>query len=238
MYGWRARLGLIVPSSNTTMEEEFRKLLPEGISLHVTRVGLRKVNVRELLEMEKHVREAAQLLGDAGVDLIAYGCTTGSLVGGLGYDLRIAKGIEEVSGVEAITTASAVLDALKQLSVKKVAIATPYIDEVNEKEREFLEANGFQVVNIKGLQIEENLEIGRQPPEIAYRLAKDVDRPEAEAVFISCTNFRTIEIIAALENDLGKPVFSSNTATLWASLRSLGIRERMPRLGSLLESLS
>ncbi len=237
MYGWRARLGLIVPSSNTTMEEEFRKLLPEGISLHVTRVGLRKVNVRELLEMEKHVREAAKLLGDAGVDLIAYGCTTGSLVGGLGYDLRIAKGIEEVSGVKAITTASAVLDALKQLSVKKVAIATPYIDEVNEKEREFLEANGFQVVNMRGLQIEENLEIGRQPPEIAYRLAKDVDRPEAEAVFISCTNFRTIEIIAALENDLGKPVFSSNTATLWASLRSLGIRERLSGLGSLLESL-
>jgi len=124
-----------------------------------------------------------------------------------------------------------------QLSVEKVAVATPYIDEVNEKEREFLEANGFQVVNIKGLQIEENLEIGRQPPEVAYRLAKDVDRPEAEAVFISCTNFRTIEVIAALEADLGKPVLSSNTATLWASLKSLRIREKLLGLGSLLESL-
>ena len=124
-----------------------------------------------------------------------------------------------------------------QLSGEKVAVATPYIDEVNEKEREFLEANGFQVVNIKGLQIEENLEIGRQPPEVAYRLAKDVDRPEAEAVFISCTNFRTIEVIAALEADLGKPVLSSNTATLWASLKSLRIREKLLGLGSLLESL-
>ncbi|MCD6244010.1 MAG: aspartate/glutamate racemase family protein [Candidatus Korarchaeota archaeon] len=237
MYGWRARLGLIIPSSNTTMEEEFRKLLPKGISLHVARVRLRKVNVRELLEMERYAKEAAQLLGDAGVDLIAYGCTTGSLVGGLGYDLRLAEEIKGTSGIKAITTAGAVLDALRQLSVEKVAVATPYIDEVNEKEKEFLEANGFQVVNIKGLQIEENLEIGRQPPEVAYRLAKDVDRPEAEAVFISCTNFRTIEVIAVLEADLGKPVFSSNTATLWASLKSLRIREKLLGLGSLLESL-
>jgi len=82
MYGWRGRIGLIVPSSNTTMEEELRRALPDGVSLHVARVKLRKVTVEELQRMEEYVEAAADTLADAGVGIIAYGCTTGSLVGG------------------------------------------------------------------------------------------------------------------------------------------------------------
>lgn len=235
MYGWRARIGLIVPSSNTTMEEEFRSALPDGVSLHVARVRLRKVNVEELKKMEEFVELAADMLADAGVDVIAYGCTTGSLVGGVGYDERIANKIERMTGVKAVATATAVLEALRHLDVKSVAVATPYIDEVNKKEEEFLEGNGFKVVSMIGLGIEDNIEIGRQAPEVAYRLGKAAFHHDADGLFISCTNFRTFEVLEALEVDLGKPVISSNSATLWAVLKEVGIKEPVVGLGELLE---
>ncbi len=234
MYGWRGRVGLIVPSSNTTMEEEFRAWLPDGVSLHVSRIRLRKVNVEELKSMKEGVKMASSLLADAGVDVIVYGCTTGSLVGGKGYDEEIRAEIEGETGVKAVATATAVLEALRELGVKKVAVVTPYIEEVNEKEREFLEDNGFEVTAMKGLGIEDNLEIGRQPPEVAYRLARGVNLSRAEALFISCTNFRTFEVIDSLELDMGVPVISSNSATLWATLRALNVREDILGLGELL----
>jgi len=237
MYGWRARVGLIVPSSNTTMEEEFRSWLPDGVSLHVARVRLRRVNVEELSRMEKYVDLAADTLADAGVDVIAYGCTTGSLVGGVGYDERIAGRIERITGVRAIATATAVVEALRHLGVNNVAVATPYIEEVNRKEEEFLRGNGFNVVSMVGLGIEDNIEIGRQSPEVAYRLGRSSFHRDADGLFISCTNFRTFEILEALELDLGKPVISSNSSTLWAILRELGVGEPVLGLGELLESI-
>lgn len=234
MHGWRARIGLIVPSSNTTMEEEFRGALPRGVSLHVARVKLRKVNLEELGEMEKYVESAAGTLADAGVDIIAYGCTTGSLVGGVGYDEMIARKIEEAVGVKAVPTARAVVEALRHLGVERISLATPYIEEVNRREEEFLRGNGFSVVSIKGLEIEENIEIGKQVPETVYRLGKSADHPDAEGLFISCTNLRTFEVLEALEADLGKPVISSNSATLWALLEKLRVKEPLEGLGSLL----
>ncbi len=234
MYGWRARIGLIVPSSNTTMEEEFRGYLPRGVSMHIARVRLKKVTVEELEAMEEHVVEAAERVSDAGVDIIVFGCTTGSLIKGLGYDIKLSSDIKSATGVEAITTSTAVIEALKTLSISKVSVATPYIDSVNLKEKVFLENNGIKVVRMKGLGIEDNLKIGRQSPEVAYKLAKEVDTSEAKGIFISCTNFRTFEIIEPLERDLNKPVISSNQATLWLTLRKLNIKEEIKGLGTLL----
>ena len=234
MYGWRARVGLIVPSSNTTMEEEFRRLMPHGVSLHVARMKLVNVTVEELFEMEKHALSAASDLADANVNVIVYGCTSGSLIGGYGYDRKIAERIEGKLQIPVVTTAGAVIKALKKLGVKKVALATPYIDEVNAKEREFLEANGFKVVSVKGLGISSNLEIGKLGPEVAYKLGKEVDIPGADGVFISCTNFRTIEIIDELEKDIGKPVVTSNQATFWDVVNELKLGESVGNLGRLL----
>lgn len=235
MYGWRARIGLIIPSSNTTMESEAWRIAPPGTSIHTTRVRLSKVTVEELLAMEKEVDYAAELLATAEVDIIAYGCTTGSLVGGPGYDEKIAKKITDKTGIPAIATATAVIEALKTLKARNIVLATPYIDEVNEKEIKFLEHHGFKVVDLKAFRIEKNTEIGRVPPEKVYRLVKSLETKEADVVFISCTNLRTIEVIDVLETDLGKPVFSSNTATMWLVLKRLGIREAGLPVGTLLK---
>lgn len=227
------RVGLIVPSSNTSMEDEFREYLPSDVGLHVSRVKLRRVNVEALSKLKSQVVEAADLLADADVDVIMFGCTSGSLIGGLGYDREIIRMVEEKVGVRTLTTSTAVVNALKRLGVEKVSVATPYIEEVNLREKIFLEANGFEVVKIKGLGLESNLDIGRVEYGDVYSLALEVYDPRSQGLFISCTNLRTFKIIKRLEEELGKPVVTSNQASLWATLRSLGLNLEIGDLGRL-----
>ncbi|MEM0472940.1 MAG: aspartate/glutamate racemase family protein [Sulfolobales archaeon] len=235
MHGWRARIGLIVPSSNTTMEPELYRAIPQGVSIHTSRIPLREVTVESLLEMEKHSLRASQELVDADVDLILYGCTSGSLVGGPGFDKTIASKIYEATGKPVVATATAVIEALETLGVKRVVVATPYIDEINDAEKRFLEAHGLEVLLIKGMGVKRNTDIGRISPYEVYRFARSLYREGAEGLFISCTNLRTFEVIEPLERDLGIPVVTSNQASLWASLRRLGIGERIEGLGRLLK---
>jgi len=235
MYGWRGRIGLMVPSSNTTMEPEFYRLAPKGLSIHTARMHLVEATPEELMEMERYSEEAARELMDADVNILVYGCTTGSLIGGLGFDLKLTGKLESLSGLPVVTTARAVIEALERLKASSIVVATPYIDSLNIKEKEFLEGNGFKILKIKGLNIRRNTDIGRQNPTVAYRLVKEVFIQEAEAVFISCTNFRTIEVIDILERDLKKPVVTSNQATMWATLRKLGISESIDGYGKLLK---
>ena len=233
MYGWRGRLGLIVPSSNTTMEMELHDYLPEGVSLHTTRIPLKNVTEEELVKMNTLAVEGAKLLRDAGVELILYGCTSGSLIGGKDYEKKLEMEIEEEVTVPVISTSTAVIEALKMLDAREIIVITPYTDEINVREKEFLEANDFTVLDIRGLGIEDNQDIGKLEPYSAYRLAKASFMDEAEAIFISCTNWRTFEIIEALENDLGVPVVTSNQASLWLALREMDVMERIPGLGRL-----
>jgi len=231
------RFGLIVPSSNTTMEREFGRLSPEDFSVHTARLRLTKVTVKELAEMEKGVERAALKLADAGVDIIGYGCTSGSLYRGLGHDKTIEARIEKASGTPAVATAGAVMSALKGLKIQKVAVATPYIDDINELENAFLSSNGFQVTDLKGLGIEENIEIGRLDSQDAYELVMRLEYADADGVFISCTNFSTLDKIKELEDAVRKPVISSNTATFWAMLRRCGISIKIKNFGQLLERI-
>ncbi len=233
MYGWRGRLGLIVPSSNTTMEMELHSYLPEGVSIHTSRMPLRSVTEEELVKMGSMAVESAKLLRDAGVELILYGCTSGSFIGGKDYEKEIEAKIEDEVRVPVISTSTAVIEALKILDAHSVLVVTPYTDEINKREKEFLEANEFEVLDIRGLGIADNLMIGKLEPYEAYRLAKASFIEEADAIFISCTNLRTFEIIEGLEEDLGVPVVTSNQASLWLALREMDVMEKIPELGRL-----
>lgn len=228
MFGWRGRVGLLVPSSNTTMESEFSMCLPEGVSLHTARLPLREVTVKGLEEMDEFVRAGAQTLADADVDVIVFGCTTGSLFLGAEHAEAIADEIEQITSLPAVVTAKAVVDSIKEKGGQRIVVATPYIDELNQREKEFLEANGFEVLAIEGLGFKDNLEIGKQEPYVAYRLGRRMleQNPAADLLFISCTNFRTFGIINLLVDDMRKPVITSNQATLIQTLRTLGISER------------
>ena len=216
------RLGVIVPSSNTTVETEFSSILQgSNITLHTARMPLNNVTVKELAVMEKQAITAAKQLKDAQVDAVVYACTSGSMLNGLGHDITIAEKLTKTAKCPAIVTTTAVIDALEQLQAQRIALATPYIAEINKREVDFLKAFGFGVVKTASLNLKENLKIGRLTPNDAAALAKTVDTLSADAVFISCTNFRTFEAIPELEEQLQKPVISSNSATLWAALKIL-----------------
>ena len=230
------RIGLIIPSSNTTMEVEFWRLLFNyGITVHSSRLYLESVDAASLLKMVERVEEAAKLLASADVDVIVFGCTTGSLVGGPEYDRAIAEQIVSVTRKPVVVTARAVVEALKALGARHVAVATPYIDELNVLEKRFLEANGLNVIDIRGLGIKDNRAIGRLKPDQVYKLAKSLKTSSADALFLSCTNMPTLDVIDALEKDLGIPVVSSNTASLWAALRSMRVKLKLSEGGTLLK---
>ena len=237
MFGWRGRIGLVVPSSNTTMESEFWSYVPRGVSIHSARVPLREVTPEALRAMVRSAVEAARLLATADIDILVFGCTTGSLLEGAEWEKRLSRELEAASGAPVITTARAVVEALRTLDVRKLVVATPYIDELNEREKRFLEDNGFEVLRIEGMGIVDNLEIGRLSPGKVYRFAKKLFAPEADALFLSCTNMPTFDIIDHLESDLGKPVVSSNSASLWAALRRMSVYEKLRCCGRLLREL-
>lgn len=236
MYGWRCRIGLIIPSDNTVMESEFNKLFRDvpGVSVHATRVFLEELSVETLLQMKQGLKRACEELKSAEMDVLAYGCTSGSFVKGLHFDQEIIQEIEEETKITATTTSTAVIEALKTLKVKKIALGTPYSDEINEKAIHFFEGNNIEVTNSIGLNIVPDVNVGKQEPYIAYNLGIKVNTEDCDCVFLSCTDFRTVEIIDLLESRLGKPVISSNQSTLWhcMTLKNLGIT--LQKYGSLL----
>jgi maleate isomerase len=205
------------------MEPEFNAMAPDSVSVHATRLlHLPGIPAEDVKKMAEGTEKAADLLATAGVNVIAYACTSGSLVGGIGWDQQLISRIEQATNIPATTTATAVIGACKELGVNKVALATPYHEEINQVEKEFLEAHGIKVVKIKGLGLFGEA-LRSTPIETAYHLAHEVNTPQAEAVFISCTGFKTITVIERLEAELKKPVFSSNTATMWDVAQRLGI---------------
>jgi len=230
MIARRGRIGLIIPSANITAEYECPKLVPEGISVHFSRIYINEVsdpNEKEkaLLEMGKNAIRAAGELSSIKPKVIAFCCTSGSFIKGRNYNDKIINNIEKKLGITTITTSSAVIEAFKILNLKKISMVTPYNDEIAEKEVYFFEKaiNNFKVLKVINLGIIEALPKGNVSPTITYNLAREVNSSESQAIFISCTNLRTIEIIDRLEKDLNKPVVTSNQATVWAILKKMHV---------------
>jgi maleate cis-trans isomerase len=239
MYAWRAVIGVIDIASSTTILPEYYRVVPAGVVPITARLVLPSGEATEaaLLEMTESpaVEAAAEQLACARPAVIAFACTTGSLLKGPGWDKVLRDRIEARTGIPATTTSTAALAAFEALGVRRLGIATPYLDELNRRERDFFEALGYEVRGIRGLGIRDDVAIGAQTPETAYRLAREVDGPDVECLFVSCTNFATLPVIAALEADTGKPVVTSNQATIWQSLRRAGVREPIRGVGRLLE---
>lgn len=237
MYGRRGRIELVVPTGNSVMEPEFQRMAAEGVTTYANRIALKNITKDALLEMEHDTARAAAGIATVRVGVIAFGCTSGSFVGGPGYDDKLIKIIEDETGVAATTTTSAVMRALEVLNVCRIALVTPYTDQVNEIEVAFLQAVGIEVTNWKGGGIIETADIQECDPEISFQRACEVNSDQAEAVFISCTGFRSVENLEKLEARLGKPVISANQATYADCLRILGIADVAAGYGSLFDKV-
>ncbi len=216
------------------MEPEFYEMAPEGVSVHSARMRLEDVTRKGLIEMAGEARRAAGLLATAGVSVIVYGCTTGSLVGGMEWEESLVNGIGDETGIRTLSTGGAVAEAIMALGGGRVAVATPYTDDLNDLERAFLESRGVEVTAIRGLGLVRNLDIGRTGWETVEGLAKSV-ADGSDLVFISCTNLPTIRIIRKLERELKRPVVTSNQASMWAALRGSGVTG-LEEYGELLRS--
>lgn len=235
-YGWRAKIGLITPSSNNVNEPEFYRLAPAGVSIHTSRVLLTgEMDEASFHRMAEQLGRAAIELATAEVDIVLYGCTAGSVICPIA---ELEQAITLKSGTPALVTAAAVVSALQALGASRVAMGTPYVDFVNRREVDFLAAHGIEVTRYLGLEMggsqAERRQIGHVPPQAIYRLAHEIDSRDADAIFISCANLATLDVIEPLEQALGKPVISSNTASFWACLHRLGVSARIEGHGALL----
>jgi maleate isomerase len=232
------RIGLLVPSSNTTVEPEFYRALPRGVTLHTARLFLTRIAAESILRMVEDMEAQAKLLASADVDVIVLGATAPSFLKGLGYDRELIAKLEAWTGRSATTTSTALVQALEHLGVRRVVLGSAYDDKVNEIAKAFLEASGVEVVAVKGLSLVDNLVVGRLGADTAYDLALKVDCAEADAIVLACTNWQTMDAIERIERETGKPVISTTQASIWAALRIIGHAESVGGFGKLLRELA
>jgi maleate isomerase len=222
------RIGLLVPSTNTSVEADFQQTCPEGVTTHSQRLWIPAGELTEDLldEMNSRLDESAVALASANVDLIVYGCTSGSFYKGLEWDEGVVERIRAATGIRAFTTSQAVSRALQTLGVRRLSVATPYMVWTNERLRKYLENLGFEVVNIES---DERAAVGGhrfindQDPAEIVSFANSIFKQGADALFCSCTAWRAREAADAIEASIGKPVVTSNQATLWHAYREIGI---------------
>ncbi len=234
MYGWRARIGLLIPSNNAVVEPEFARMAPEGVAVYGARV---LCGVEPPERLDQKLREAetqAARLADTKVNVLAYACLATSFFRPEGWSEAFCRKIEDATRIPCVTAESALVDALQTVGAKRLAVATPQPSSRNAHVERMFASARFEVRGIRGLEIRDLTEVNRPGPEVAYRLAREADRPEADAVCILATDFRTIEAIEPLERDLGKPVVTNNQALLWACLRRSGLRVPVMGFGRLL----
>lgn len=232
------RIGLIVPSSNTTVEPEFYRALPRGVTLHTARLYLTRISPDSILGMVQDLETQAKLLASADVDVIVLGATAPSFLKGLGYDREIIAKIEAATGKRATTTSTALVQAIRHFGARRVALGSAYDEKVNGIARAFLEASGFEVPVMDGLALVDNLVVGRLGPETAHELALKVDRPDLDAIVLACTNWQTLDAIEGIEKATGKPVISTTQASIWAALRAIGHDAPVPGYGRLLREIA
>jgi maleate isomerase len=233
----RARIGLIIPSVNRMTEPQFNRFAPPDLGIHVARGRVAGEPSRTVAELTDEISHAADTLADAKPDLIVFHCTHTSMKEGVDGESRIIDLIQSRTGVEALSTSSLVNDALRALKIKAVSVLSPY--RTNADIIAYLTAAGFTVVNNVALNCRTPAEFEAVEPQAWYELGLKNDAPEVDGIFLSCTNTRQIEAIAAIEQTLQKPVVNSNQAVLWGCLtrlkRVFGDKWSIPGLGRLLE---
>jgi maleate isomerase len=230
----RATLGFLLLASEPTVEADVFRLTPPGVGVHFTRVPMAgTVSVEALDAIAAALPDAAALLlPKGGPDVICYTCNSGTIV--LGEE-RVTQALSRGNPTaKATTVITNVINALLRFDARRIVIATPYVEAVNRLEEVYFRRRGFDVLALEGLGIETDSDMARVAPEYLAEFVKSVDRPDAEAIFLSCGALRALDIVEPLERELGKPVIASNAAMMWDCLRLAGVEDRRAGFGRLL----
>jgi maleate isomerase len=231
------RVGLLVPSSNSTQEPEFIQMLPASVSLHVTRLTLSRIDPESTVNIVAELEKESRKLADAAVDIVVLAATAPSTRMGKGYDAQLIKRMEDASGKPATTAATAMLDAFAAYGVRRVALAAAWSEATNKWVADFLEAHGIEVLSQVAMGVVSNNEVGRLHPSTAFEHGRKADRKEADAVFLACGNWWTASIVEKLEQAVGKPVLTTNNMTVWHALKKIGVNEAVSGYGRLLREM-
>ena len=223
------RIGVLVPSLDPVVEHDFQRFMPAAASFHVVRLdqsaSSTPANDESLARMCDQAPERARPLADLGAELVMFCCTSGSFLKGFGWDRELARRIEEAAGVPALTTSSAIAEALAALGIRRAFMVTPYPRAANERERAFFNAHGVEIPAFASFECARSRDIDKVTPDaivervLAHRAAID----DCDGVFVSCTALRAMETVEHLEAELDRPVVTSNASALWAALRRLDV---------------
>ena len=225
----RARIGVLVPYTNTNLEPDFTLLRPDGVSIHYARIGgYDQDEIPDSKQMAKlgnaALDEPLALLCGARPDIILYGCTSATLTHGLEFDITLAEKIKTLSGAQTITAAGALVFALNQVKARKIGFASPYVATLNDQAISLLSEAGFETVSRSEVECAlDNYGQGNLTPDQVYKLGLKADSPDADAIVLSCTDMRSVEIMDKLCKALGKPVITSNQAMMLNAKHILGI---------------
>jgi maleate cis-trans isomerase len=229
----KARIGLIIPSSNRMTEPQFHRFAPAGVAVHIARVQMTGQYKRPIAQLLGDIGRAASALGDARCDPVVFHCTANAMAEGREGEAALVRRVAEESGAAAFSTAQAIVEALDHMGMRRVVLLSPYPQAVNDHEREFLAGHGVEVVRDVALDVGSSDEHIRVPVTRWVELAREHARVPADGFFLSCTNTTQIEAIELIERETGKPAVNSNQATLWAALKRLPGCGGVPRIAGL-----
>ena len=230
------RIGLIALASDYVVERDFMNMRPgDEVAVFVSRVlNVNPCTVENLKTMGPRLADAASLIiPDGRLDAMVYCCTSGTAA--MGYD-TVAENIRSVRpGIPVITPITAGLRALSQFSAEQIAVLTPYTDDVNASLVDYIQEHGPQVTAITSFHFANDNDMARIPPEAIVSAAKEADRDDADALFISCTAIRAVDVVDEIEQALNKPVVCANQALFWESVRTTGYDTPINGYGKLLK---
>lgn len=219
------KLGLMVPANNTTMEPEMLAWLPGSrcTTLRIPR-GQGLLGPAEIPAYVAQALELARGYDRATTDIVAYGCTAAGFIGGPARDAAIQTELAQITGKPVVTTASAMIEVLRHVGARRIAVVTPYLDLVNARLRAYLEQSGITVVKLASFSAATTDELAKITPAQIAALARATMTPDADAMFIACSQLPTKDILDDLASEFGKPVWSSIKATAWHAERVLDRR--------------
>ncbi|MEM6941327.1 MAG: Asp/Glu racemase [Pseudomonadota bacterium] len=237
----RARFGILVPFTNTNLEPDMVLLRPDGVSLHFARMGgYDQDEIPDQHQMRRlgaaDLEEPLAMLTAVRPDVILYGCTSATLAHGRRFDSTLSQRIKDQSGAATVTAAGALLYALRALNVTRIGFASPYVAAINDLAIGFLaEASVHTAGRSEVTETLDNDGQGNLDPQAVFELGLAADHATAEAIVLSCTDMRSVEVIARLEAATGKPVITSNQALAYQAMALAGVDQTLLGYGQLLE---
>jgi maleate isomerase len=231
-------IGMLVPSTNSAGEVETNRLLPNNYEVHTGRLRLSAVDGVGWAEQDADIDYQSQLLGDINPDVVILLQTSASFYGPEDYDEQVAQRMAEHSGAPGVTTAHAMGRALHALDAPRVAIVSPYSDDLNARAKRYFErVHGLSVVAVEGLNMTDPQIIGKLEADIVTEAVERAAVPEADAVIMAGGAFRALNVIADWEQRIGKPVVTTNQVMMWAAVQAVGGEETITGHGQLLASM-